>query len=448
MLHMIGTDAGAVMRVDVVLDGFLDVFLVASYLYALPYLLSMLLTSLAAIIYLTTTRRAESAAPGGKPAERRFLVVIPARDEEATIAKSVRSCRAIEYPASLFDILVIADNCSDHTASQAQDAGARVLERFDHTKKSKGHAIEHLIEALRDSGEFDALDALVIIDADSTVDPDILEQFSSGLNHGSDWMQCYDCVANADRTWRTRIMAYGFSLFNGVTLAGRHALGLSASLRGNGMCISTDGLRRVPWKAHSLVEDLEYSWIVRLAGERISFVKDTTVFATMLREGGTPLANQRRRWEFGRIAIAREMLGPLLRCPHLGWLQKAAAVVELTSQPTSYIVLWYLIMSLLAAVAIPRMVTDNQYHLIIFICVSHSIATLALAVHALSPFLTSLLPWRFALSLGYFPYYLFWKLIVLAQGTPEHWVATLRESKRGRRNGGERRTLQPLDSDA
>jgi cellulose synthase/poly-beta-1,6-N-acetylglucosamine synthase-like glycosyltransferase len=397
------------------------------YLLAFPFLLSMLLTSVAAIIYLRAGRRRQPRALVESPALHRFLVVIPAHDEQSNISESVRSCLAINYPKNLFDVLVIADNCSDDTALRAHEAGARVLERFDATRKSKGHAIEYLIDNLKQSAEFDTIDALVVIDADSTVDPGLLTQFSLGLGHGSEWMQCYDCVGNADRSWRTRMMAHGFSLFNGITLAGRQALGLSASLRGNGMCISTAGLKRVPWKTHGLVEDLEYSWTVRIMGGRIDFIKDASVFATMLSKGGSPLANQRRRWEFGRADVRRRMLGPLLRSPHLGWLQKAADLVELTSPPTSQIALIYVMLTLLAAFALPGMVAAQQFIPLTLICVLHSIATLTLLIHALSPFITSLLPWRFALSLCHFPSYVIWKVWILATAEPDRWVRTERE---------------------
>jgi cellulose synthase/poly-beta-1,6-N-acetylglucosamine synthase-like glycosyltransferase len=412
------------MRIHVILD----IFLVASYVYLLPYVISMLLMSLAAVAYLKQTRKKNAAAVPEKPSERRFLFAIPAHNEEASVAETVRSCRAVLYPAALFDVLVIADNCVDNTVSLAREAGARVLERSDATRKSKGYAIEYLIETLIRSGELDSLDALVFIDADSTVDSKILERFAKGLDRGSDWMQCYDCVGNADRSWRTRIMAYGFSLQNGITLAGQKALGLSAGFRGNGMCISRNGLRRVPWNAHGLVEDLEYSWIVRLAGERIDFIEDAAVFATMLSSGGTPLANQRRRWEFGRIAVRRRMLGPMLRSRHLSWPRKAAAIAELTSQPTSHIALFYLLLSVAMCFAIPAMIVQKHYLLMAFVCISHLLVTLALAVHALSPFIVSLIPWRFATSLFYFPYYIIWRLRVLAKGDPRSWVPTQRES--------------------
>ena len=68
------------------------------------------------------------------------------------------------------------------------------------------------------------------------------------------------------------------------------ALGMSAALRGNGMCLSTRGLARVPWQTHGLTEDLEYSWMVRIAGGRITFDRGAAVHATMLRQGGSGVA--------------------------------------------------------------------------------------------------------------------------------------------------------------
>ena len=66
-------------------------------------------------------------------------------------------------------------------------------------------------------------------------------------------------------------MTYAFSLFNGVMPLGQNALGTSAAFKGNGMCFSTRGLRRRPWKSYGLVEDMEYSWTLRIAGEKIAF---------------------------------------------------------------------------------------------------------------------------------------------------------------------------------
>ena len=396
-------------------------------IYIIPYSTFILITSLAALCGRKTTRPGEGTKPEPSSSRQRLLVVVPAYDEGPSIAKTVLSCKALQYPASLFEVLVIADNCSDDTALQARQAGARVLERFDAKKKSKGHAIEYLIETLIQSGEFDSLDALVIIDADSTVHPALLGRFSQELERGSDWIQCYDCVGNADQSWRTRLMAYGFSLINGVTLLGLRALGLSAGLRGNGMCVSTEGLRRVPWTANGLAEDLEYSWSVRIAGGRIVFIRDVAVYATMLTKGGIASANQRRRWEFGRSVVRRKLLGPLLRSPHLDWIQKAAAVVELTMQPAIHLVFVYLVLSVLLVWRLPRMIDQGEYWLLAFVGTTHAIATLGFAIFAVSPLLLDFLAWRYALSLIYLPYYALWKVGVLLRGRPQSWTRTIRE---------------------
>ena len=55
------------------------------------------------------------------------------------------------------------------------------------------------------------------------------------------------------------MMTYAFSLTNGVWMLGLERLGLGVGLKGNGMCFSARGLRRFPWRAHGLVEDMEFA---------------------------------------------------------------------------------------------------------------------------------------------------------------------------------------------
>ena len=108
---------------------------------------------------------------------------------------------------------------------------ARLVERFDSVKKSKGFAIEYLIGHLTETGEFDSIDALVIIDADTTIDADLLRYFDKDLRAGHDWIQCYYTVANPDDTMRTRLLTYAFSLYNGVMLLGQCVLGSAPASR-------------------------------------------------------------------------------------------------------------------------------------------------------------------------------------------------------------------------
>ena len=268
------------------MNALVAVLLILVNLMLSPYFLFLLVVSVAAFVARRMSKIA--AAP-----QSRFLIVIPAHDEEPVISKAVESCLEVEYPRPLYNVLVIADNCSDETAKLARTAGAQVFERFDDTKKSKGHAIDDLIVRLEGNGELDAIDALVIVDADTVVSSRLLAFFDEHLRAGHDWIQVYYSVSNPDDSWRTQLLRYALSLFNGVMPLGKGRLGLGANLNGNGMCFSVKGLRRVPWHSHGLVEDLEYGWELRMAGEEVVFEPDVAVYGAMLAKGGEATVNQR-----------------------------------------------------------------------------------------------------------------------------------------------------------
>jgi cellulose synthase/poly-beta-1,6-N-acetylglucosamine synthase-like glycosyltransferase len=389
----------------------------------LPYFLFLLAISLAAIF---TARR--EMAPGD--ASARFLIAIPAHDEESGILATVRSCLESKYPAPLFDVAVIADNCADQTADVARSAGARVVERFDEEKKSKGYAIEFLLESLANSGELDSMNAVVVVDADTTIDPNLLRSFDQGLRAGHDWMQAYYTVANPDQSWRTRLMTYALSLYNGVMQIGQNALRSSAGFKGNGMCFSTDGLRRRPWKSYGLVEDMEYSWMLRIAGEKIVFLPEVSVYGTMLGSGGTAAVNQRRRWEFGRAEIRTKFLGTLLRSGQLGWFEKTLAACELTIPSMAVIALIYAFVAAVDTLVWFQLRGSPSTILGGFLFACAAFLTISLATYAISPVLVLRLPLRYLSSTLLFPLYLGWKLMVALRGRPRQWVRTAREPQR------------------
>jgi cellulose synthase/poly-beta-1,6-N-acetylglucosamine synthase-like glycosyltransferase len=389
----------------------------------LPYFLLLLGIAAGALLTSTWKRRPASGEPTS-----RFLVLVPAHDEEDGISATVASCLASDYPQSLFSVLVIADNCTDRTAAVAAEAGARVVERFDAEKKSKGYALEYLIGRLVESGEFNALDALVIVDADTTIDADLLRRFDEDLRAGHDWIQCYYTVANPDQSWRTRLMTCAFSLFNGVMLLGQSAIGGGGGLRGNGMCFSTRGLRRRPWATYGLVEDMEFSWLLRLGGERIAFEPSARVHGAMVGSGGAAAATQRRRWEFGRGEIRRKYTPLLLRSDRLGWWEKLVSLCEITLPSMGVLFSMYLVLLILdlAVFAGPWV---NAEGIRWFVLGFAAFMTASVSLYAVSPFVVMRLPWRYAATLMLFPVYVAWKVLVSLGGRPKGWVRTPRAAR-------------------
>ena len=246
----------------------LDVLLTLS---ALPVLAATTYLALLALL----ARRAP-APPSGRGV--RFDLVVPAHDEEAGIAQTVRSLLAIDYPAELYRVVVVADNCSDQTARRASEAGARVLKRTDPERRGKGHALAFAFERL---GEEGVADAFVVVDADTLVSPNLLGAFASRIQAGASALQADYGVRNPESSWRTRLLHLGFTLFHEVRSSGRERLGLSCGLRGNGMAFTRSVLAEVPHDAFSVVEDVEYGIRLGLAGHRVHYVGEAQVLGEM-----------------------------------------------------------------------------------------------------------------------------------------------------------------------
>lgn len=256
---------------------------------------------------LALLSRRASAPRHGVDASR-FDLVVPAHDEAAGIAATVTSLLALDWPSAQRRVLVVADNCSDDTAARARDAGATVLERQDATRRGKGYALALAFDRCLADG---FADAVVVVDADTLVSPNLLRAFAAGLRAGAMAQQARYGVRNPDGSWRTRLMALAFALFHDVRSLGRERLGLSAGLRGNGMCFAISLLRQVPHQAFSVVEDLEYGIRLGLAGHRVHYVDEASAVGEMP-SGESASASQRRRWEGGRSAMVRRFAGPLL----------------------------------------------------------------------------------------------------------------------------------------
>ena len=354
----------------------------------------------------------------------RFVVVIPAHDEAGVIGATVRSCRALDYDPELFTIRVIADNCTDSTAREAREAGALVVERYDPTLRSKGHALEYFFTEVPEGRPDAGYDAAVLIDADTNVDPGLLKAFDRAIGEGKDWVQGYYTVRNPDASWRTRMMTYAFSLANGVWMLGLDRLGLGVGLKGNGMCFSSQGLRRVPWKAHGLVEDMEFALMLRVEGERVRFEPGARVFGEMVSRGGAGAASQRRRWEAGRRSLRGKFAGPLARSPSLGPFRRACYLLDLFFPP-----LVPLALGLVAASSVHLLAAlDGRFGTASHLLLPVHAAMLAIFVaYAVSPILVLALPARYLASLLALPYFVAWKLCIAAGRGPKAWVRTPRE---------------------
>lgn len=355
-----------------------------------------------------------------------FDFVVPAHNESLGIAQTVRSLLGVDYPKDLVRVVVVADNCSDDTAAKAREVGdprVVVLERQNKELRGKGYALAHAFEQLLKEGR----DAVVVVDADTLVSANLLQAYAARLARGDVAVQAHYGVQNPNASWRTRLMKIALSMFHQVRSIGRERLGVSAGLRGNGMCFRTSLLREVPHDAYSLVEDLEYGIRLGRKGVRVAYAWDADVLGEMV-SGGKASVSQRNRWEDGRAQMLQQHGWPLLRDAlkaRSGLLFDLA--MDVLVPPLSRVVVFGVLGAVASAVCVA--LTGHG----VLPSSSFGLALFGVGLYVFAGWLHSGTGLRGLLDLLLAPVYVAWKVVAALQRPKgqkkDEWVRTTREGE-------------------
>jgi hypothetical protein len=275
-------------------------------LVALPLLVELLVLTSASLLPCARKREQD----GEKEENFPLMVLVPAHNEEKLIGRCIRSIASTAGHG--VDIVVIAHNCTDATAAEAEAAGARVLVLNDPDQKGKGCALSYGFNA----SLAEAAQAVLVIDADSVISYGLIAAVRQKFLAGAQALQCRYEVYNSEENDRTRLMKLAFQGFNVIRPRGRERLGLSSGILGNGFAVRREVLKRIPYGYYSVVEDLEYHLALVRAGIRVEFV-DTAVVKGEMPCSDHGARTQRARWEGGRRRMMKQwaprLMGELLR---------------------------------------------------------------------------------------------------------------------------------------
>jgi cellulose synthase/poly-beta-1,6-N-acetylglucosamine synthase-like glycosyltransferase len=391
----------------------------------MTYATYMLLIALAApavlaCAYLLVLTLLSARAQPIRPRSRtlKFDVIVPAHNEAEVIERTVSSLRNIDWPADRFRVLVVADNCTDTTANLARAAGAEVLERHDPTLRGKGYALAF---AFQSSRERNWADAVAVIDADAEVSSNLLEAYAGRIEQGIQAVQVHYGILNPMASWRTRLITIAKAAFHIVRSRARERLKLSCGIRGNGWCVTHELLKRVPYQAYSLTEDLEFGIDLGLAGYRVAYADEAHSDAEMVTNEKVA-STQRRRWEDGRFAMIRMRTLPLLRRA----LRRADRVsldlaLDLLVLPLSYVTLNVGLLIICASIAL-------YWHLVGVAWLWLALACAAsLLAYVLRGWQLSGIGARGIFDLARVPLFLTWRVLSLLRPRAQGWVRTDRE---------------------
>ncbi len=235
--------------------------------------------------------------------EKRFLILVPAHNEEAVIGQLVENLKSLDYPKHLYEVCVIADNCTDNTVEICNTLGVKVIEHISAPGELRGkpYGIKYAIDQYGDKLTTD-FDGVAFFDADNLVTLNYLKEMNNHLMNGDRLIQCYLDSKNPDDNWVTLSYATSYYYMNRSWQLAKSKLGLPNAIGGTGFCVDTHLFKEVGWTARSLTEDLEFTMQCILVGVKATWCHNARVFDEKP-EGFIASCVQRLRWARGHWEV-------------------------------------------------------------------------------------------------------------------------------------------------
>ena len=238
----------------------------------------------------------------------RFAVLVCARNEERVIRLPVKSVLMSKYPSECRDIIVLADNCTDSTASRARETGAIVWEKLT-PSTGKGDVLAWGIERVIASKKYDAI---AVFDADNIASDGWFDAMNDALQDGETVVTGRRCSSNAQANTISGWYTVYWDMMNELSNRVRTNLGLSGKLTGTGFAFLISVLGPEGWKTRTMVEDVEFTVLTNLRGGRIAYVPEAD-YADEQPETFQYMWRQLRRWATGGWQVVRFYLLPWLK---------------------------------------------------------------------------------------------------------------------------------------
>ncbi|MBQ3075211.1 MAG: glycosyltransferase, partial [Clostridia bacterium] len=216
-----------------------------------------------------------------------------------------------DYPEELVDIFVVADNCDDNTARVARQLGATCYERKDTEHRTKGFALQYLVECIRRDFGIESYEGYMIFDADNLLQRDFITKMNDAFDAGEKIVTSYRNTKNFDDNWISA--SYGLHWLRTVRQEhrARSLYHLATRIQGTGFLFANE-LIRDGWNYTSLTEDRAFCADAVANGYKISYQNDAVFYDEQPVDMHIAM-RQRIRWAKGHLQAFAETGWPLLK---------------------------------------------------------------------------------------------------------------------------------------
>lgn len=246
-----------------------------------------------------------------KPAKKKhkYGILIAARNEKYVIGNLIDSIKKQDYPSDLYTIFVVADNCTDNTAEIARKKGAIVYERFDDIHKTKGYALEFLVNNIKKDYGIETFEGYFVFDADNLLKSNYISKMNDAFDEGCKIITSYRNTKNFDENWVASTYALHWIRSIRVNHRARSILRLATNIQGTGFLFTNEVIKN-GWHYTSLTEDRALTADAVAQGYQITY-QDEAEFYDEQPTNIKIALRQRLRWSKGHLQAFVES-GPYL----------------------------------------------------------------------------------------------------------------------------------------
>ncbi len=242
----------------------------------------------------------------------RYAILIAARNESKVLGNLLESIASQDYHSvapKQIDVFVVADNCTDNTKEVALSYGAKCYCREDKIHRTKGYALQFLIENIKQDYGIEHYDAYIVFDADNLLAPDYISRMNDAFDEGNKIICSYRNTKNFKTNWISASYALHYLRTIRTEHRGRSYLRMATRIQGTGFLVANEIIKD-GWKYTSLTEDRALSADAVVQGYDITYHNDAVFYD----EQPTTLhiaMRQRIRWAKGNIDAFTESGGKL-----------------------------------------------------------------------------------------------------------------------------------------
>ena len=246
-----------------------------------------------------------------KPAKNKhkYAILIAARNEKNVIGNLLDSINKQDYDMSLVTTFVVADNCTDNTAEIARNHGAVCYERFDNDHRTKGYALEFLLDKIEEDYGRMSFEGYFIFDADNLLNTDYISRMNDSFDEGCKIITSYRNTKNFDENWIASTYALHWIRSIRANHRARSVLRLATNIQGTGF-LFTNEIVKNGWHYTSLTEDRALTADAVAQGYQITY-NDKAMFYDEQPTSLKVALRQRTRWSKGHLQAFIES-GPYL----------------------------------------------------------------------------------------------------------------------------------------